>query len=69
MTGHKTVRRGRIAMAKKRRGKGEGNVRLRSDSRWEARISLGGYGTSRRVKSIACLSGAMDENRIELSLS
>ena len=36
----------------RRRGKGEGNVQQRADGRWEARISLGGYGKSRRVKSL-----------------
>jgi integrase len=36
----------------KRRGHGEGNVRLRPDGRWEARISLGWQGGKRRVKSI-----------------
>jgi integrase len=34
----------------KRRGHGEGSITERADGRWQARISLGGYGKSRRVK-------------------
>jgi integrase len=47
-----------VIMAKRRRGHGEGNVTQRADGRWMARISLGGYGKSRRVK---CLYGDTQE--------
>jgi len=36
----------------RRRGKGEGSIRLRADGRWEARIDLGWVNGKRRSKSI-----------------
>jgi hypothetical protein len=36
--------------AKRQRGNGEGSITQRADGRWMARVSLGGYGKSRRVK-------------------
>ena len=35
----------------KRRGAGEGLIRLRKDGRWEARLTLGWEGGKRRMKS------------------
>lgn len=34
----------------RQRGNGEGSITQRADGRWMARVSLGGYGKSRRVK-------------------
>ena len=39
-------------MAKRQRGNGEGAITQRADGRWMARVSLGGYGKSRRVESM-----------------
>lgn len=55
-------------MAGRRRGHGEGNVRLRSDGRWEARISLGWHGGKRRIKSLfgATQEAVIKQLRVEL---
>jgi integrase len=36
----------------KQRGRGEGSITQRADNRWMARISLGGYGKTRRVDTL-----------------
>ena len=39
-------------MSTRKRGKGEGSIAQRADGRWMARISLGGYGKTRRVDTL-----------------
>jgi integrase len=39
-------------VAKRQRGNGEGSIAQRADGRWMARVSLGGYGKTRRVDTL-----------------
>lgn len=39
-------------MATRQRGNGEGSITQRTDGRWMARVSLGGYGKTRRVDTL-----------------